>query len=128
MRTDEYLVLHELKEEEDKLVEAAGKDMADNALHSAATSIVNSACKGATNLHASTPLVNKIAVHRNELRMLKRGDEKRVISKKKYSGVFGFAAQVATNTMNLGRNAVEGVLRLEVDVTAMTNAYGRISD
>ena len=72
---------------------------------------------------ASMPLVNKIAVHRNELRMLKRTDEKRAISKKKYKGGFGFmsfAAQVATNTVNLGRNAVEGVLRSEVNVTAMT--------
>ena len=128
MRTDEYLELYELKEEEDKLVEAAGKDMADNRLQSAATSIVNSACKTGTNLHASTPFVNKVAVHRNELRMLKRWDEKRVISKGKYNGVFGFAAQVASNTVNLARNTVEGVLRSDVDVTAMTNAYGRISD
>jgi hypothetical protein len=129
LRTDEYLELYELKSESEKLVEAAGKDMANNPLVAFGTSVVNGACKTGTSLHGAMPLVNKIAVHRNELRMLKRGDGKREVTKKKYDG-FGlsFVAQFTSNTLNFARNAAEGLTRSEVDVTQQTKAYEKIRD
>jgi hypothetical protein len=122
LRTDEYLELDELERESDKLVEAAGKDMADNFLVTFGTSVVNSACKTGTSLHGAMPLVDKIAVHRNELRMLKRGNRERQQVKVKASS-FRFLTQFTSNTVNLAKNAVQGLARSEVNVDQMNRAY-----
>ena len=129
MRTDEYLELCELKRESKKIIEAGGKDIADNNFMAFATSVVNTGYKAGTNLHAAIPFVNEIAVHRNELRMLKRARRKREMAKNKYQGHgSSLVAQIASTTVNLARNAVEGIARQDVNVNEMNDAYRRVGD
>jgi hypothetical protein len=128
LRTDEHLKLHELKSESEKVVQGAGRDMAKNQFVTLGTTIVNTACQAATSLHAS--LAEEEEVHRNELRMLKRMDERRKIAKQKHRG-FGisFVAQLTSNTVNLGKNAVQSIFTdTKVDVTQMTEAYDSIGN
>ena len=107
-----------LKRESKKFIEAGGKDIANNNFMAFATSVVNTGLKARTNFHAATPFVNEIAVHRNELRMLKRARRKREKAKNKYKGrCSSLVAQIASTIANLARNAVEGIARHEVNVT-----------
>jgi len=126
LRIDEHLKLKELKRESKKIVEAGGKDIADNSVMAFTTSVVNTSCKTVTNLHSAIPFVNKDAVHRNELRMLKRARRKREAAKDKYKG--SVVAQIACTSVNMARNAVEGLARSDVDVDEMKEAYERVGD
>ena len=61
--------------------------------------------------------------------MLKRARRKREMAKNKYKGRgSSLVGQIASTTMNLARNAVEGIARREVNVNEMNDAYRRVGD
>jgi hypothetical protein len=131
---DSYLDLDRLKIEADKALKAAGNDMGTNVIMKTGTFVVNSACKAGTAVHAT--LGKAEAVHRNELRMLKRLDAAREKAKEE-QGIFRiipggrWLSQLTSNTWQLTRNAVDGTIGGGVDpadVTKMENAYRRVGE
>ena len=51
------------------------------------------------------------------------------MAKNKYKGRgSSLVGQIASTTMNLARNAVEGIARREVNVNEMNDAYRRVGD
>lgn len=129
MRTDEYLNLDELKNEKKKLTKIT--KVFSDPFSVIGASVVTAASQRGTNSQAAPPNVDDIVECRNELRRLKVADGRSAGTKKTFKGHSGAitdVAHVAKNIFDLGRDAADGASRKEIDVTRMTEAYGRIGN